>query len=547
MPFHPTRRGFGLGLLAGAAGLGLRPGALGAQTPAPPRQGGTLTFALENEPLTLNPHIHNLAKTKVLVRNLYEPLLSRDAAGGYLPWLATGYEADPDGLTYRFTLREGVTFSDGAPLDAETVALNFRRFADVEYTGALSGGPIAYLKEARALSPLVVALTLKEPYAPFLSFAAALELISAPSFDSPELKAGGASVAGTGPFTLERFQKGQEISYLRRPDYDWAPANAAHQGPAWLDRAVYRFLPESAVRTGALLSGQADAVEGISGNDAGLFDGAEGFAYLAALNGGTPYTLFFNAESGLTADLGLRRALVAAVDLEAVLASVYRGRRTRAWGIASPVDVLVYDSSIEGAYGNDPELANRLLDEAGWTGRDSEGYRTRAGERLTIPLVQSQSTLRDQRDVLILAVQAQLRQKAGVELRIHSVDSGTAAERRKSGDYGAYANSNISAEGYGFDIHYLPPDQGGRNNASRALDPKLLELLIQGRAEQDPAKRFAIYAELQRFVLLDQAYGLPLYVSEDQIAAGAHVRGLGFRPYHQLVESAYDVWLDPSA
>lgn len=533
MPFSLTRRAFGAGVLAGAATLALP---LRAQT------GGTLTFGIENAPLTLNPHIHNLAKTKMLVRNLYEPLLSRDAAGGYVPRLATGYDVSEDGLIYRFTLRPGVTFSDGSPLDAETVALNFTRFADVEYTGALSTGPVRYLKEARAKGN-VVELELSEPYAAFLSFAAALELISTPSFDAPGLKAG-EGVAGTGPFTLDRYVQGQEISFLRREDYDWAAANAGHQGPAHLERVVYRFLPESSVRVGALLSGQVDAIEGISGNDAELFDGVEGFTYASALNGGTPYTLFFNVLNEPTSDLAVRRAISAAVDLEGVLQSVYRGRRQRAWGIASPVDTLVYDASIEGARPFDPALANRLLDEAGWDARDADGFRTKNGRRLALDVIQNQSTLRDQREVLTLAIQAQLRQNAGIQMLIHSVDTGSFNDLRKAGDYHGYANSNVSAEGYGFDIHYLPFDQGGRNNGSMSNDPRQQELLAAARGEQDAGKRFDIYAELQREVLVNQAQTLPLYVSEDQIAAGAHVKGLGFRPYHQLVESAYDVWLE---
>ncbi|AGT10858.1 ABC transporter substrate-binding protein [Paracoccus aminophilus] len=539
MTIKMTRRqlgagGFALALLA----------SYGLPLAAEPKAGGTLTFGLENEPQTLNPHIHNLAKTKMLIRNVYEPLLSRTAEGDYLPWLATGYEISADGKTYRFTLRKGVTFSDGTPLDAEVVALNFRRFGDADYTAALSTGPIAYLKEARAAAPDVVELELTEPYAAFLSFAAALELISAPSFDAEELKAGGKAVAGTGPFLLENYVKGQEISYTRRPDYNWAPENAAHQGPAHLERVVYRFLPESSVRVGALQSGQVDAIEGISGNDAELFDGQPGFLYLSALNGGTPYTLFFNVAHQDTADLGLRQALVAAIDLDAVLASVYRGRRTRAWGIASPVDRLVYDASIEGTYGNDPEKAGKLLDAAGWSARDAEGYRIKDGRRLVLELIQNQTTLRDQRDVLIQALQAQLRQKAGVELQIRSLDAGSYANIRKTNEYNALANSNISAEGYGFDIHYLPYDKGGRNNASNSDDAEIIALLAEARGESDAKKRFEIYAKLQHRALIEQSYNLPLYISEDQIGAGDHVQGLGFRPYHQLIESAYDTWLD---
>ncbi|MGV6874368.1 ABC transporter substrate-binding protein [Pseudochelatococcus sp. B33] len=538
------RRSFGrFGMLAMLAStLGTVPAA--AQSDKQPVSGGSLTWGLENEPITLNPHIHNLAKTKLLIRNSYEPLLSRTQEGGYVPWLATGFTVSDDGTTYTFNLREDVKFTDGEPFNAEAVALNFREAAKVEYTGPLSTGPIRYLESARAIDDYTVELKLKEPYAPFLFFATALEIISPPSFKAPNLKAGGKEIAGTGPFILENYVKGQEITYRKNPDYNWAPANAAHQGPAYLDEVTYRFLPESSVRVGALTSGQVDVIEGVSGNDAGLFTDDPDYVYLTALNGGTPFTLFFNVVSGLSADVRIRKALVAALDVDTVLQSVYRGHRVRAWGLNTPVDTLFYDKSIEGTYGNDPALANKLLDEAGWTERDADGIRKKDGQRLTLDVVQSQSVLRDQRDVLLLALQAQARQNAGIDLRITYVDAGTHTERRKKGDYALIGNSNTAGDGYGLEIHYLPLDQGGRNNFNGTATPEQTQWLLEAASIQDLKQRFDLYAKLQRHVLLENAYSLPLYVSEDQIAAASYVKGAGFRPFHQLVESAYDIWID---
>lgn len=104
-----------------------------------------------------------------------------------------------------------------------------------------------------------------------------------------------------------------------------------------------------------------------------------------------------------------------------ILKSIYRGHRTHSWGITSPIDPL-YDNSIEGKYGNNPQLANRLLDEAGWNNKGSDGIRTKDGQRLSILIVQSQVTVRDQRDVLLEALQAQARQRLGIELKIRYVD-----------------------------------------------------------------------------------------------------------------------------
>ncbi|WP_241014806.1 ABC transporter substrate-binding protein [Burkholderia sp. Ac-20379] len=511
---------------------------------APP-SGGTLNWGVETEPTTFNPQLNGQAKAELLLRASFESLLARKPDGGYVPWLARSYAVSPDGKTLSFTLRDDVRFSDGQRLDANAVAANFTHMRDPAYcAGSSYCGIAARLVEARATGPFTVALTLAEPYAPFLSFAAGLKLISPAAYASPQLKAGGPAVAGTGPFVLAAYRKGQEADFVRNPDYRWAPATAGHQGPAYLDRVVYRFLPESSVRTGALLSGQVDAIEGISGNDAALIERQSNLRYRRALNTGSPYSLYLNTTWGPTRDVRVRRALLQAFDLDGLVSAIYRGKRARAWGITSPVDPL-YDRGIEHSYGNNAALANRLLDEAGWTGRDAAGYRTKGGERLTIDVVQAQATVRDQRDVLLQGLQAQARQRLGVELTLRYVDGGTYAEVRKTGRFGAIPNSNTDTDGIDTENHYLPPDRGGVINYSRATDPRLSAWLREAAATRDDAARAKVYAQLQRFVLADQAYAIPLYQPEDEIAASERVSGLAFRSFKQMPDAPYDVRVRP--
>lgn len=507
-----------------------------------PVSGGKLTWGVETEPATLNPQLNGQDKTKLLLRNAYESLLARTAEGGYVPWLAIGYEISQDGRTYTFRLRDGVTFTDGQAFNAAAVATNFARLKDATYSGSVSAGPVARIVDIKTPDERTVSFTLDRVYAPFLDYAAGLELLSPGAFASAQIKSGGPEIAGTGPFILKRYAKGQELRFARNPDYNWAPANAGHQGPAYLDEVTYRFLPESSVRTGALSSGQVDVIEGVSGNDAGLFKGNADFSYQTALNTGTPYSLFLNVTWGPTEDVRVRKALIAAIDVDGVLKSVYRGERTRAWGITSPVGTQFYDKTIEKSYGADPKRANQLLDEAGWTSRDPQGFRTKDGKRLTIEVVQAQATVRDQRDVLLQALQAQARRNAGIDLAIVFVDAGTYTERRKTGQFGSIANSNTPTDAIDIEYHYLPVDHGGSINYSRAAAPELSQWLKEAASTLDHKKRFELYARLQRFAILDQAYALPLYEPEDQVAAASYVKGIGFRPFKQMPESAYDLW-----
>ncbi|QRM40420.1 ABC transporter substrate-binding protein [Rhizobium rhizogenes] len=539
-----TRRGFigTAGVVALTVAIGHR--AAWAGSNAVPVKGGSLVYGVETEPNTLNPHLNGQAKAKLVLRNAYESLLARTADGGYVPWLAAGYEISDDGKTYTFKLREDVTFSDGEKLDAAAVVLNFTKLKEPLYSGSISAGYLSYVMEAKAADQHTVVLKLDRVYAPFLDGVASIDILSPRAFASTQIKSGGPEIAGTGPFILDRYVRGQEIHFVRNPDYKWAPASAGHQGPAYLDEVTYRFLSESSVRTGALISGQVAVIEGISGNDAALFKDNSDFTYQSALNPGTPYTLYLNTTYGPTKDVRVRKAVIAATDVGQIVDSVYRRERTRAWGVLTPADKDFYDASIEGSYGFDPKLANQLLDEAGWTARDADGFRTKDGARLSIEIVQAQVTLRDQRDVLLQALQAQARQSAGIELILNNVDSGTYSERQKSGKYGAIPNSTTN-QGNAVTIyfHYLPPDQGGSINYSRTEAPEVLAWLNKAASTLDAKERFATYADLQRFAIVEQAFGLPLYVPEDQIAASTRVRGVGFRPFKQLPENAYDIWL----
>ncbi|CAG9251886.1 Putative periplasmic solute-binding protein [Paraburkholderia unamae] len=508
-----------------------------------PATGGTLTWGVETEPRTLNPQLNGQDKVELLLRNAYESLLAQKPDGSFVPWLATAYKVSADGKTYTFTLRDGVKFSDGAPFDAQAVARNFLNARNLAYSGGSNlSRLISHVAEVKTPDAHTVEITLDAPYTPFLTFAGRLPLLSPNAFDKPSLKSGGPEIAGTGPFILRRYVKGQEIEFTRNPDYRWAPPTAGHQGPAYLDRVVYRFLQESSVRTGALLSGQVEVIEGVSGNDAALIRKNSDLTYAHALNTGTPYSLFLNVDYGPTRDVKVRHALLTGLDVTGIVQSIYRGERTRAWGITSPIDPL-YDHSIEKTYGNDPKAANALLDEAGWSARDSAGYRTRNGERLTIVVVQAQATVRDQRDVLLQALQAQARQRLGVDLKIQYVDDGTYLDARKSGKYGSIANSNTPPDGIDIEGHYLPVDHGGALNYSRADAPELTTWLRDAARTQNTDERRKLYGQLQSFAISQQAYAVPLYEPEDQIAAVKAVQGLRFRPYAQMPENPYDVWL----
>ncbi|MEU8216511.1 ABC transporter substrate-binding protein [Micromonospora taraxaci] len=514
-----------------------------AETAGQPRSGGTLTWAVETEPITLNPHQYAQAKARLLVWNTFESLLTYDKQGKLAPWLATGWQAAPDGLSYTLTLRDGVTFSDGTPLDATAVKANIDKLREPGYAPAVAAVQLRNLKTVEAVDPRTVRLVLTAPDVLILDFLASPQgaQISPTSLrEAKNLKAGGVDLAGTGPFVLDRYVPGQELHYRRNASYDWAPPTATHTGPAYLDGITYRFLKESAVRVGALTSGQVQLVEGVPATDQPLVTGNRTLRLTRELNSGSAYSYYFNTSHPPFDDLRVRQAFREAVDVDTVLRSVYRDTATRAWSVISPSSPL-YDKSLEGGYSGDTAKANTLLDQAGWAARDADGFRVKDGRRLTVRLVQSAPFVRDRRDVLAQAVQAAVKQSAGIDLKVSLVDQGTATDAFQRNEYEVFDNSRADTDA-GAALNLLLHSKGGINR-TQVNDPRIDRLLEAGQAAADPTKRAGIYADLQQQVVAEQALLLPLYAPADQIAASIGVGGVRFEPTAGVPASAYDLWI----
>ncbi|BEL07609.1 ABC transporter substrate-binding protein [Actinoplanes sichuanensis] len=508
-----------------------------------PVSGGSLTWAVETEPITFNPHQYAQAKARLLVWNTFEALLTHDGQGGYLPWLSTGHEVSADGKTYTFKLRTDVTFTDGTRFDAEAVKANIDQFRVDGYNPTVLAVQLRNLDQVEVVDPATVAFHLKQPDVLLLDFLSSPQgaQVSPKSLkEAKNLKAGGPELAGTGPFLLDHYTAGQEVVFTRNPAYDWAPANAGHSGAAYLDRITYRFLKESSVRVGALTSGQVQIVEGVPATDEGLITANPQLSLSRGLNSGSAYSYYFNTTHAPFDDLKVRQAFREAVDVDAVLTGVYRGSATRAWSVIGPTSPF-YDKSLEKTYGGDAAKANRLLDEAGWTTRDADGFRTKDGKRLTVRLVQSAPFVRDRRDVLAQAVQAQVKQSAGIDLNVAVVDQGTATQALADGQYEVFDNSRADTDA-GAALNLLLHSAGAINRTG-FQDPVLDRLLEGGQAGADQAQRLTAYRQVQKLTITDQALILPLYAPADQVAADTRVGGLGFEPTAGVPGSAYDLWL----
>lgn len=509
--------------------------AAASESAATPVEGGTLTYAIEAKPTSANPQLAGAW----YLENAYQTYLQRNSDGTYSPSLVESWEVSDDNLVYTFTLKDGITFHDGAPLDADAVLFNFEKIQDPEYLTSQPVG-LEHVTEIAKVDDLTFSITLDQVDVLLIDFLSGYgsSPLSPASFDSSDLEAGGPGLAGTGPFVVTEFVPNQVLTLEKYADYDWAPERAEHEGAAYLDEVVFNFVPEGSTRVGNLESGQVDAIEGLPGTDYDRILGNSDLTVETAYNPGRPYGILFNTSNAPTDDVRVRTAIRDGFDLDAILTAVYQGHRERAYYWESTVN-FSYTDEFDGTWGNDIEGAKALLDEAGWTGTDSEGYRTNAaGERLSIQAFLDSQYLRDSRDTVQLAIAEQLRTNLGIEYKVEVVDIGTGTEKRAANLHNifenSYATTDFAATTRTFITGFGTPN----------TDPKVAEFDAAGRATNDLAERTEIYHEFFEYFVLEQAYWVPLYYVQQDTAYQNYLEGVYIDEGKGRIGTAYDIWIN---
>ncbi|ROO85593.1 peptide/nickel transport system substrate-binding protein [Actinocorallia herbida] len=513
-----------LALVTGCSGGPKETGTGGGQ----PRDGGVLTLALEKEPECLDPHQTPTQSGRLLARPILDSLVHQDVQGGLHPWLATAWTVADDGLKYTFTLRDGVTFTDGTTFDAAAVVANLDHVVDPETKSLLAASLISAYAKAEAVDARTVAVTLREPDSGFLAALASPNL----GIHSPATLKGApsdlcAKIVGSGPFRSEGgFVPQQGITYTRNPAYAWAPEDAAYRGPARLDGVEVRIVPDDPARAGALTSGQVDAVTALPPTEVRALKGDAAFQVHSVLYPGANYSYWPNTAEGPLSDVRVRKALRAGVDWDRIVQNVFFGVYSGAEGVLSKT-TPGFDPSVGPSYAHDPAAAARLLDEAGWTGRDAQGYRTKDGVRLKLRHLWSEPS------VETLAVQVQAAAKdLGIELVEENLDGGTFVERLLAGDY-ELIDTSFSAPGPDvlrvlFGAANIPtPERGISNNMARYDDADVEADFTLALRATDPAERLEVYQRIQQRITEDAAV-LPIYSPQSSLAVRTGVQGVSF-------------------
>ena len=321
------------------------------------------------EPLALDPHRQGFWETYRVSRNIFENLVQEDLTDTegpteLLPGLATEWTPNDDFTVWTFTLREGVTFHDGSPFDAEALHKNVRRVSDetYEFFDEASKPRLAAwfgdLVEGRVIDDHTYEFEFAEPNPGFprgLAQAMGTLVIGNPAVwervgndkfaDQPE---------GTGPYRFVSRTIGDRIVLEKNPDY-WGDE-------PYLDELVFRIIPNNQTRLAALLNGEVDLISYVQPDDVQVLED-QGFQVPTG-HGASLLYLTFNYKNPAFLDQRVRQALIQGLDRQKLADELYDGYAIPLGSLQPPGNEAYDPDTTDFPY--DPEAARQLLADAGY-------------------------------------------------------------------------------------------------------------------------------------------------------------------------------------
>ena len=510
-----------------------------------PVSGGTLIYLEDRQESCIDPQIGGDIPQAMIGQQYTDDIVYEGPGGKIEPWLAKSWTISPNGLTYTFTFRDNVNFTDGTPVDAAAVQANFERVVNPKTGSSTDGGYIApFYKSSKVLSPYVLQVNLTTPDSSFLDVLAQGYF----GIESPKGFARGISKnclypIGSGPFEVAKDVPNQEVVLVRNPDFNSPPPGSTHTGPAYLKEIIWKIVPDESVRWAALTQNEANVIYNPPAQDY-----ASAAAYHITMfdkeRPGSPNSILFNTSVTPLNNVLVRQAFLYASDEQANLKSAYFGTYPYVGGPLVP-GTPDYDPAFDNVYSYNPAKASQLLEEAGYTGHNGQGYRTKDGHVLSIAIPYDSDPGQTPPEDLTLFQDIQASERsAGIDVTLDPVSTTELDNLWESG-----TGYQTLADGYWITntpdvLRTLYSTQALKyygTNSDRYSNPTLDKLLAEGLAAQNPAQREAIYDQAQAFVS-QQALILDLYPAEERLAISANTHGVS-ADYAVGLPDFYDTWI----
>ena len=478
------------------------------------RQSNVFVIALSDNVKTIDPiGSPSVDAASERVRALmFNSLVKKDEKFDYVPELASKIDRSEDGLTFTFTLRDGVTFHDGRPFtsaDAKytldtVLASTFAKAASFfEGVGANRKG---YVKSIDAPDARTLVIRLSSPWTGLLANLVAIAMIPKDSYESQK-----THPLGTGPFKFKSYDQSQQVVDME--------ANATYwDGPPQIPVLRARVISDSNALQAELQSGRVDiaplptslspdSIKGLSSNPN---------LNVHQFNGSNLNLLTFNTTEPPLDNVKVRQAIAYAINRESMIRDLALGQGKIAHSIL-PEESWAYTPGQ--TYHYDPAMAKKLLDEAGFRDPDGDGPQMRFSKPILFRLSGSSGSARQYSGVIYNYLR-----EVGIPVQIETSELNTLFEFLRRGQfqiaYGQWVGGNQDPIFYRdlFATSEIPSETRAARNRSRYSNPELDKILEEATNTFDHAKAAPLYARAQEIVSRDVPV-FPLWYQANMVIA----------------------------
>ncbi|WKA55748.1 ABC transporter substrate-binding protein [Planococcus shixiaomingii] len=507
-------------------------GTQSTDTPAPAANENfddkVFNFATNEDIPQLDPHGSAANTAFRATYMLYDRLFTFEGSSTEpQPMLAESYEVSDDGTEYTFNLVKNATFHDGSPVTAEAVQYSFTRAIDVGKSAAGIFNKVIDKDSFEIIDDHTIKITLKQPFAPFISTLGTVYAnILNPNLEENHGDDLGESFlaeaeVGSGPYTLESWDRGEKLVMKANPDY-WG-------GAPTMETVNINFVSEASTARLMLEKGEIDLIDNsmISPEVLSQMEGTDGVEIVKATGYQIDY-MPMNIESGPLSDVKVRQAIAHSINYDALLESVYLGQAERIVG-AVPKGMFGFNPDAK-LYEYDLDKAKALLEEAG------------QAEGLTLEIAISEND--EVRSNTALLLQSDL-EKVGVTLDIKTYAWPTFLDLVTSGkhdfglvswtpdypdpDYNLWYFAHSSSKGPGFNLAFYE-------------NSEVDGLLEEARTNTDETLRENNYKEIQNIMAEEVPY---IFVAQPKLQAAARTwvknyelnpMNVWYVPFHKITK-----------
>lgn len=526
-------------------------------------------IALRSEPKTLNPLTAADGTSREVISTMQADLVHINRATQLTePALAKSWKISADGLQYTLTLRQGLKFSDGHPVDIDDVLFTFRVYLDEAVHASqrdlliVGGKPIV----VRKVDTQTVEFILAKPYGVGERLFDSLEILPRhllePAYKEGKLAQAGVlgtpanQWAGLGAFRLKEYVAGQRLVLERNPYY-WKTDEQGKRLP-YLDEIVFLFVPSADAQVLRFQSGETDLISRLGAENFAVLSRQARDSTMADAGPGLEYNfLFFNLnELGEKAPAEMirkqrwfrsekfRQAVSLAIDREAIVRLVYQGRGAKLWGPVTPGNARWANAAIRYP-GRSLDKARQLLAEAGFrlaSGENAEARLVDAdGRAVEFSIITSSSNA--DRAKMAALVEDDLKQ-LGMRLQVVPLEMRSLIDRVTQtkefdacvmgiGSFDADPNSDINVWLSSGGMHLWNPAQ---KHASTDWEAEIDRLMEQQLTATSSAQRKKLYDRVQEILVERQPM---IFLASPDILVGAKKNIGNFRP---AVLEPYVLW-----